>query len=351
MQINWTQNYPSNGPTYLYLWQPSFLSMPEIENDRYHDWDNVGTDRPKYFTGFRLECDTFNAIKQMGIRSGDNLILEPFQSAATLPSGQIQHNGQTAKSYAFTSPFTSHLLRIEPQDPLPWRFWNIEWVCEPWPSNTLEESFWLKVRGDSGASFLQGFVVPMEAGGNTPIIKVVTDRGQSVILTATVTPQATVKTAVPFSLPTPFVCHEVQIIPQVNCRTWYDEIEWIAQPTPELAQTWTAQLSGLGISGYLHIPRIQAAWASTVPVTVGFANYDGQAPLSITLPSTGGAYQKAIFSLTPNKGMLYSMSATSAAVFQIFEKDWIVWAGAWGRQDAYTQFRNLGGQLGDAATI
>jgi hypothetical protein len=69
---------------------------------------------------------------------------------------------------------------------------------------------------------------------------------------------------------------------------------------------------------------------------------DGQSPANITIPSSAGAYKKAYFPLTPNKGLLYSFTAKSTAPFQFFLDDWEIHCGQWGRTGPYTVAKKLG---------
>ena len=166
-----------------------------------------------------------------------------------------------------------------------------------------------------------------------------------------VTPLANVKTPVPYSLASPVVCHAVQIVPTAACRLWVEEIRWVAERTPEIATTWQTQKTAFGMTGYLHVQKIEAAWASSANVTVQITAFDGTAPANLTLPSTGGVYQKGLFFLTFNKGQLYSFKATSNNAFQVFLNDWRVWARQWGSDGPYVPVQLLGGQYGDNAAI
>jgi hypothetical protein len=95
----------------------------------------------------------------------------------------------------------------------------------------------------------------------------------------------------------------------------------------------------------MHIQRLSIAYVSTAPITVQVTSYDGQSPPAITLPSTGGAYQKTYFPLGANKGQLYRISMTSAAAFQVFSEDSEVYVGAWGRTGPYLTPSKFGGSF------
>jgi hypothetical protein len=155
----------------------------------------------------------------------------------------------------------------------------------------------------------------------------------------------------PYSFATPFIAHMVKDVPQDLVRWRKFGIEYIFEPTPEMVQSWITQWTAHGMKGYQHVARIEAAYASTTPITLALKSYDGQSPNAITLAPTAGIYQKQLLTLTFNKGQLYQYSATSTAGFQLFLNDWIVWVGEWGRNAPYTPYRILGGQFGDKARI
>ena len=269
--------------------------------------------------------------------------------------GIINHNGEQTISYWFNPPFVAHMVREEPQDLVPWRKFKIDYLKDEWPELTDLASPWMKIRDTGQAGFLQGLILPLEVGANNnnvaPNLKLRTDANNTLItLRPTVNPQFNVKTGVPYSLDTPVVCHQVQIVPQEPCRVWWTQIEWKAQATPELAQTWITQFTGFGIKGYKHIPRIEAAYSSTELVTLTVESFDGQSPQVIELGGTNGVYQRYLRTLTFNKGQLYRFSAVSEAPFQIFYEDFIVWVCEWGRQGLGVPVR-LGAEFGDQMPI
>lgn len=211
---------------------------------------------------------------------------------------------------------------------------------------------WYDVAGGS-AAFIQGF--RMKADTSNVIKNVLVRDGDALALhsfTPAVQHNGEQKKA--YSFNTPFIAHTVRLESQdtVPWRLWEGEVEWIVQATPELAETWAVQPTSHGISGYHHIgPRIMVAWASTATVTLTITAFDGQSPQPVTLPSTGGQFQKQLVVLTANKGLLYTYQATSANPFQLFLEDFEIPVGAWRRQDGYMIYKSLGGNVGSQARI
>ncbi len=119
------------------------------------------------------------------------------------------------------------------------------------------------------------------------------------------------------------------------------------QSVPISVFLWKNQGTGFNIPGYKHIPRILYAYKATAPVTLTITVYDGTDPAVITLPSTGGAYRKTLFWLTPNKGMLYFVTAQcDDAEWQPYLIDTEIYVGAWERGDNYAIMRDVQTALG-----
>jgi hypothetical protein len=307
-------------------------------------WLDLGQQGAKYLRGAVMPMDTNGQPVSLTFLSSDggSSTVGPFTTTAA---------EKTAVPWAFAIPLIGHDFQLSPSGPIRVWYEEIRWDFDAWPELINEATGWLPVRQGGGASFLQGVVLPLEANGLPLSLNLLTDTGLTIPLMATVQPLANIKTGVPYSLATPVVCHQVQILPSKPCRIWLGEIQWIAEPTPELASTWTTQWSALGGKGYKHIPRIEAAYSSSADVTLLVQSYDGKSPRSLTLPASGGTQAKILLTLSLNKGQLYRFSATSSAPFQMFQNDFIIWVADWGRGKGMRAYRNLGAEFGDGARI
>jgi hypothetical protein len=128
-------------------------------------------------------------------------------------------------------------------------------------------------------------------------------------------------------------------------------IEYVFQPMPESVLNWQCQATSFGFNGYVHAKEVLAAYSSTAPVTLTITCFDGTSPSVVTLPSTGGAYQKALFQLSPNKGLLYTFQASSSQNWQPYLRDWEIRVKQWGSAGPYETYKNIGGVHGVSATI
>lgn len=107
----------------IYFWEPSFLEKPEDTAQRATDWEDSGLVGAKFVQGFLLEADTEGADKMIKIQ-GDQ---------ADLQSYTINHDGQTIKPYVLNPAKVASLLRVGPDDDVPWRFFGVRYIWEPLP--------------------------------------------------------------------------------------------------------------------------------------------------------------------------------------------------------------------------
>ena len=109
----------------IYVWQPSLLPMPETTQSRPTDWDDAGTPTNKFFQGVIIEADTFGNTK--------SIVIEDESGGSHSLNEQFIFTGQSGKAFSFVAPFTSHLVRLYPQDTQKWRLWGLKWVFVPYP--------------------------------------------------------------------------------------------------------------------------------------------------------------------------------------------------------------------------
>jgi hypothetical protein len=118
--------------TYLSLWQPNFILLPEGVQDRPTDFDDAGTPGAKFVQGFILECDTFGLPKAFAVENCDDGSLHiPNESPVT-------STGQKIIPFTFTPPFVAHSMRLISTDGVPWRRWGLNWVVSPFPESVVE---------------------------------------------------------------------------------------------------------------------------------------------------------------------------------------------------------------------
>jgi hypothetical protein len=228
------------------------------------------------------------------------------------------------------------------------RAWQPSFIPKP---ETIADRFtdWYD-GGTEAAKYVQGFLLHADT---FDVVKGLAVRDSDSLTTHAFTPavEHDGESILAYSFVAPFICHQMRIEPtdQVPWRFW--DVDWVFEPTSEAAETWMTQGTAFGLQGYMHVKQVSPCYAATQPITLTITSYDGQSPVPITLPATGGAMQKAAFMLTANKGQLYFFAATSPAPFQLFLENWEVEVGQWARQENYLRYRNLGDPTGDQARI
>jgi hypothetical protein len=210
-------------------------------------------------------------------------------------------------------------------------------------------SDWTDV-GTPGNKWIQGFLLDANTMGAPKTLSIQDD--QMVYHTAqSATVNHNGRQVIAYSFNPPFYSHLVRDVPQDNVPWIKFAIDYIFQPAPEAAQTWWTQATAFAGNGYQHLGRFEAAYASSIPVTLTITAQDGTSPQVMTLPANGGVYGKLMTLPSFNKGQSYTFVATASGPFSIWWNDCIAWIGMWGRQDGYKPYRLLGGKFGDQAEV
>jgi hypothetical protein len=205
--------------------------------------------------------------------------------------------------------------------------------------------------GTPGAKFIQGCIIMADTAGIPKSFKVESSEDLSLNTLLEMPFAFNGQSEVAFSLATPFIAHLVRLIPQdsVVCRKW--SCRFIFQPAPESVYNWQTQGTAHGFPGFFHAQRMIFAYSATAPVTLTITAFDGTSPAPITLPATGGAYQKQEFMFTPNKGRLFFYQAESTARWRPYLADCEIYLKPWGSTGPYENKPVIGDPHGDKATI
>jgi len=119
---------------HLELWQPNWIGLPESTQDRPTDWDEAGGSGNKFFQGLVLECNTYGNAKNFSVEDDQGALHTPLECPFTTAS-------QTVRTFTFSPPFTSHMVRIVSTDGVPWQTgpaqdWSIAWIFQPYPEQS-----------------------------------------------------------------------------------------------------------------------------------------------------------------------------------------------------------------------
>ncbi len=244
IDIETVLSWPTNSSTYVDLWQPTFIPLPESTQDRPTDWGDLGSAGLNFVQGLIIEADTLNAAKAISVEDELGNLHVPNESPFTL-------NGQQKIPLTFTPPFTSHIGRIVSSDGVPWKLWGVNWVTLPYPESTIE---------------------------------------------------------------------------------------------------WQTEMLSHGVNGWFHLRMMNIPTISTADITMTLV-FDAWPTITLTIPSTSGAFVKQKVQIPANKTKLVSYRLSSTAPFYLFGKDVEVWLGQWGRTDAYTILKPFGGSAGNPGAL
>ncbi len=209
-----------------------------------------------------------------------------------------------------------------------------------------------------GAFYYRGFEIECDTGGlvkNVDIFDADTETNQPYTGGPGVSQiQQSGQTQARYSFPSPFVAHMIRTVPQdqVPWRVW--KLIPVGEVWPELLTSFTTPPTTHGLIGYNFIYRLEIVWASNASFTITptvqagpGVTVDGTSPVPITIPSSGGVKEKALFTPTFNKGQLFSYNLTGGP-FRLFAPECIVWVGQWGRPKTVVPWRGLDGDFSQA---
>ena len=123
-------------PPVLYAWEPSVVPKVEDTAARPTDWDDLGYVGAKWVQGVVIRANTYNAKK----------IVQVWGDLIPQIELVLQHNGEQEVAYPNGqempvinlalpgwTPFIAELVRLIPNDLLPWQLYGMRWVYEPAP--------------------------------------------------------------------------------------------------------------------------------------------------------------------------------------------------------------------------
>jgi len=199
--------------------------------------------------------------------------------------------------------------------------------------------------GYPGAKWVQGFKLRANTF-NLPVPLVVQYYDENLTVQQFTVPIAHPdEVIVPYSF-APRVMHLARL-GQSGSNAWLNMgvVDWVYEPQPELATTWTTQPTTHDINNWHHIRDGYLPVMSTTPVTLLITDDTGN-PLGggIVIPPSGGTLVilKAYWVPVANKSRTYQYSATSASGFRVFQKDLVVNVKPWGTGGAYEAVRPFG---------
>ena len=311
LDIQWSSSVANPA---LYEWQPAFVDKPELSLRRATDWDDAGTPGDKYFRAVLIEADTLGVNRSIAVLK-DNLA----DSGNLLT---VTDSTQSLKSYPLT-PFTSHLVKLAPQDSVDWQLFRAVWIFDPYPEMAAITGKWTD-GGYPGDKWVQGVRLKADTSG-LPVNLQIQGDGESLqtTITGAVHSGQQIK---PYSW-TPFIAHLLRIVPLGPARIWEDaDTDWIFEPLPELTDHWETETTTNDLTGFEHARDHYIAMISQGDVRL-VVTADGKTA-TFAIPNTNNSYSKIYVkdmlliggSTWPLKGKSWSYALTGGP-FRLFKKD------------------------------
>lgn len=216
------------------------------------------------------------------------------------------------------------------------------WFIEKAEQTDLRPTDW-EDGAETGAKFVQGIEINADTFGQDKTLQVQGDAGQVI---ATIVVNHHGEEAKDYSFPTPIIAHMMRLVP-LDTQPWrhYTSL-WRFQSAPESATTWQTQPTTHDLQGWLHLrPFAYLAYEATAPVV--FTVQTDSQTFTYSLPSTAGAFVKAIVYLKVMKAKKFSYRVSSTAGVRLYAKDVEVGVRPWGSGAPYQIVRPFGGNSRD----
>lgn len=270
-------------------------------------WEDGGHQLPKYIRGGRVRLDTADQSINATLWA---------DGATTSITKTFRANGQQTIDFALNPPIVAKQYRWVPNNP--WRYFNTFLDADLYPG-LIDQRTPVLTPGGPGAKYIREMLLTADTDGVSRTFDLLYD---GPLVGPTLASSAfTGKSTKPFAF-TPFVAHNVQIVPSGNARIFPDDCQFIYDPYPELTTKLSAVMSpGNGHAVFVQGCRITAD-SNNTPVSFAIS-YDG-AQVGPTLPAT--AYRgKQTIPYSFNPFIAHNLQLTPNAPVRLFESEieWI----------------------------
>ena len=290
-----------------------FEPWPEYDTGR-SPWLNGGTISAKFVRGITIPIDTnglpvsFTLVTDTGV----TVSFGPFNTITAF---------KTSVYCGFSVPLIFHEFQLSPNSQCRIWFDEIKWDAEEWPELEVESSPWLD-NGTPSAKYVRGITMPIDSAGSAVTFDLFTDTGQQVTF-GPFTTGVSVKTSVYCGFAVPLIFHQFRIAPRTNCRCWYSEIKWDADPWPESE----IESSSWGDGGY---PGAKFVQGVLIPMDSGGAPitfdviYDGGATVAGPFTTVAGRKTTVAYSF-PVPFICHNLMLTPRSACSVFydEVKWV----------------------------
>lgn len=228
--------------------------------------------------------------------------------------------------------------------------WQLSYMVQP--ELTMDRFTDWDSLGNTGAKWLQGFLLEADTGGVAKTLSIRDSDGKAVHVFDSPAGLGRVnhngRSIIAYSFTTPFITHQVRLEPDsVGWKMW--GIQWIYEAAPESVYTWKTQPTGHGLKGWQHVRQMELAHMSSADLTLT-VTVDGY-PYVYTVANSGGAFVKTLIPLKAVKGKVFQYAVTSSAAFRLWHDDLEVLVREWGAEGEYRRAQLVGGEMGAKARV
>lgn len=184
--------------------------------------------------------------------------------------------------------------------------------------------------GYKGAKFVQGIIIRANTFGQAKTLRVEYDGG-ALALNLTINHNGETEIAYPLDVNgwTPFLAQLVRLRSLDTVPWMFLGARWVAEPAPENATQWETQDTTFDLPGFLSVVDGVFAYSASAPQTLTV--YHDANPLTYTLPSTGGAYQRVYVRFQAAKGKSARFRVTGDTPSRIYKRDCTIRVLGWGQ--------------------
>lgn len=297
-------------------------------------WENPqGANGSSYMRGGVLRLESGNANVTIRLVNDEGV---------TCTVVNVTANGQREFPFACEPPVVGHLFRWEPVDNSVWGYFSTRWDFDAYPEIYFERTPIMNL-GTPGAKFIQGFKLTADSGGFPAQVQILGDGGTLLYTTPAVS--WTGKQTIPFTFPTPFLAHNLQLKPLNGLRIFLEETEWIWEPAPDAGKRWITQFTSFGLKGYIHQRDAFVAIQGALDDVLLAVTMDDGSTYQYLIPASGADNQgikKPYIVLQNMKGKMTQYSLTSCSPFRVYVKDCEVRVKEWGSTGGYMSAKPFG---------
>lgn len=220
--------------------------------------------------------------------------------------------------------------------------WDYSYVLKV--EDTLKRATDWDNGGDNGLKFVQGIRLTADTQGLPVNLQIQGDAGVVAVAAIPINHNGQVTIAYNW---TPFMSHDLRIVPDGRNPIRIYQVEWIYEPMPDLGTLWQTQGTIHDLPGFHHHRDAYIAVYSPTAQTIVLSVQGTAGTVAYKIAVTANLQQRVYLPLSASKSILTAYSLAAPAGFAVFKKDCEVRVKAWGDSGPY-QIKNPFGDISRA---